>query len=150
MSVSRWPHEARYSRVWLAAFLGLTAFAGWYLQAQQPAPSTRTVRTGITSVLETKDVQLVRIKWDPGSRTYWHSHANASVIIVEEGRARMQERGKSVVEAGVGQLVYLAGKIEHWHGAAPNAGATTLAVYPGGTALTLGKEVTNEEYLGKR
>lgn len=134
-------------------FLVLIACAGWYVQGQQPQPpaaASRTVRTGNTATLQTNDVQLVRIKWDPGSRTYWHSHDSASVIIVEEGRGRSQERGKKIVEAGPGQPVYMAAKTEHWHGASPTVGATTLAVYPGGVALNLGNEVTNDEYLGRR
>jgi quercetin dioxygenase-like cupin family protein len=144
----------RYPRAWLATFLALIACAGWYVQGQQPqqpaAGAARTVRTGNTANLDTKDVALVRIKWEPGSRTYWHSHDHASVLLVEEGRGRLQERGKKIVEVAPGQPVYMVGKVEHWHGASPTAGATTLAMYPGGVALNLGKEVTNEEYLGKR
>lgn len=144
----------RYPRLWLVVFLLFTACAGWYVQGQQPQTqqpaAQRTVRTGDTKTLPTMDVALVRIRWEPGSRTYWHSHDNASILLVEEGRGRLQERGKKIVEVGPGQPVYMAGKIEHWHGASPTVGATTLAMYPGGVALNLGKEVTNEEYLGKR
>jgi quercetin dioxygenase-like cupin family protein len=143
-----------HPRAWLAVCIALTACAGWYVQGQpqqqQPAASTRTVRTGETTVLQTTDVQLVRIRWEPGSRTYWHSHSNASILVVEEGRGRIQERGKRIVEVGPGQPVYMAASTEHWHGASPSAGATTLAVYPGGVALNLLNEVTNDEYLGKR
>ena len=138
---------SRYPRVWLTTVLAVLACAGWYVQGQQ---QQRTVRTGKTTVLEAKDVQVIRIRWEPGSRTYWHSHFNPSVIIVEEGRARMQERGNVIIEAEPGQPVYMAPKVEHWHGASSTVGATTVAVYPGGAKLDLGKEVTNEEYLGKR
>ena len=40
------------------------------------------------------DIRPTRYTFDPGARTNWHSHAGGQVIIVEQGRLRVEERGK--------------------------------------------------------
>ena len=144
-----------YPRIWLAVVVALVACAGWYVQGQQspqqpPAASARITRTGETAILPSSDAQVLRIRWEPGSRTYWHSHGQESMILVEEGLGRTQERGGQITELKPRQPLYTAPNIEHWHGASPKVGATTVAVYPRGVALNLLSEVTDAEYLGKR
>ena len=46
-----------------------------------------------------------RYHFDPGARTKWHSHEGGQVIYVEEGRLRVQERGKAAREVEQGAHV---------------------------------------------
>src|SRR5256885_10633649 len=57
-------------------------------------------------------------RFEPGARTYWHSHDRGQLLMVEQGRLRTQKRGKSMLELGVGASDYTPPNIIHWHGAA--------------------------------
>ncbi len=121
------------------------------VDAQPPARSTpRRVVTGESERLPTSDVDLLRIRFEAGSRTYWHTHENAQIYLVEEGRGRLQIQGREILQVGPGDPVYLPPNLPHWHGAAPDESATCLHAYPGGVAITIMDEVTEEEYLGRR
>ena len=120
------------------------------LAGAEPAPEQdlRRVVTGESTRLATADVDLLRIRFEAGARTYWHVHASPQIYLVEEGRGRLQMRGSGILDVGPGEPVYLPANIPHWHGAAPDTAATCLHAYPGGVAITMMDEVTEAEYLG--
>ena len=49
--------------------------------------------TGKVTGHATTDIRMLRYSFEPGARTNWHSHAAGQVIVIESGRARVQERG---------------------------------------------------------
>ncbi|MDH4065471.1 MAG: hypothetical protein OEW19_13820, partial [Acidobacteriota bacterium] len=57
---------------------GLIVFAGLgtlALHAQAPPrPPSGALITGATSVLDSKDLSVARRRFEPGARSYWHSH----------------------------------------------------------------------------
>jgi quercetin dioxygenase-like cupin family protein len=61
-----------------------------------------------------------RYHFEPGARTKWHSHEAGQVIYVEEGRLRVQERGKAARDVEQGSTFHVTPGVEHWHGAVPN------------------------------
>ncbi|MBI3493485.1 MAG: cupin domain-containing protein [Acidobacteria bacterium] len=113
---------------------------------QQPAGK---VITGENTRLPTTDVQLLRIRFVAGARTYWHVHAEPHLVYVEDGKGQYQTRGGQIVALKAGEVAYLPANVPHWHGAGPDAGATLVTVYPHGVKITMLNEVTEEEYRGK-
>ena len=107
------------------------------------------VITGDAMRLPNKDVVTLRIRFEAGARTIWHTHAEPQLLLVQEGRGRFQERGKKIVDLRAGESVYALPNVPHWHGAAPDAAATLLTVYPNGVKLSPLSAVTEEEYRGK-
>lgn len=95
---------------------GVTTLA---LQAQVPAPPAPTAPlfTGISTVMEGKDLSVARRRFEPGARTYWHSHDNGQLIHVDSGRMWTQKRGQARRELGPGESDYAGPNVVHWHGA---------------------------------
>ena len=113
-----------------------------------PVQELRRVVTGASTRLPTADVDLLRILFEAGARTYWHVHASPQIYLVEAGRGRLQMRGSGILDVDPGEPVYLPANVPHWHGAAPDEAATCLHAYPGGVAITMMEEVTEADYLG--
>ena len=107
------------------------------------------VITGTATRLPNTTVTTLRLRFEAGSRTIWHTHVGPQLLLVQEGRARLQQKGGKIVDLKAGESIYLPPNVAHWHGAAPDAAATLLSVYPIGSKLAPGPEVTESEYLGK-
>lgn len=134
----------------MALAVGLGSM-GWIASAQPPAekrpPTPVTANfTGSVNRLDASDVSAVRFQYAAGARSYWHSHAGAQVLLLEQGRGRMQIRGQAMRELLPGQPVLLPGGVPHWHGAAPDQGLVQIAVNVGGA--TFMGPVSDEEYRG--
>lgn len=93
-------------------------------------------------------VSLVRFA--PGARTAWHSHARGQTLHVVSGVAWVQSRGEEVLEVRQGETVYCPPDQEHWHGAAPDAFMEHLAMLESAddpaTTTTWLEHVSDEEY----
>ncbi len=121
------------------------------------AASTRWTRaqgneprfTGRSDVVESKDLSIARRSFEPGARTFWHSHDNGQLLFVEQGRARVQRRGEAMKELKTGDSDYTAPNVVHWHGAAPNERLMQINVGFGGTTKWL-EAVSDEQYAGRR
>ena len=61
--------------------------------------------TGNITVGNTKDMSSSRIKFDAGARTNWHPHSAPQLLLVEEGRGRLQELGEPIKDVPAGQPV---------------------------------------------
>lgn len=117
-------------------------------QAQQPAPADDPRFTGVSTVLDAKDLSAARRRFEPGARSAWHSH-DGQLLYVEAGRMRTQKRGAAIKEYGPGESEYTGPKIEHWHGAVPQTHLIQVNVGFGGETRWLQK-TTDEEYSGKK
>ena len=140
--------------LWLA--LVLAASGVWVARAQQQpaqqpgAPPADDPRfTGLSTTMEAKDLGVSRRRFEAGARSAWHYHDSGQLLFVEQGRARTQKRGQAMREMGVGESDYTAGKVQHWHGAAPDQAFVQVSVGWGGTTTWLEK-TTDAEYAGKR
>jgi quercetin dioxygenase-like cupin family protein len=60
-----------------------------------------------------------RVRFAPGARTAWHSHAFGQTLRITEGVALLSTRDATVIEAHPGQTIYTPPGEEHWHGATP-------------------------------
>ena len=73
-------------------------------------------------------VRVLRVTFAPTARTSWHTHPHGQVLHVLAGTARVQRDGGPVVELSTGDSVEFAPGERHWHGAAPTAVMSHLAV----------------------
>jgi quercetin dioxygenase-like cupin family protein len=138
--------------------LGLVAMVVGAAAQQQPPPGQApapgrgrgigSFMTGKIEVGNTKDMNMSRIRFEAGARTNWHVHSAAQLLLVEEGRGRLQELGSAIVEIPAGQPVLTKPNLLHWHGAAPEQAALQFSVYSG--TLEWKDPVTDEQYLGKK
>ena len=126
-------------------------------QGQQPAaPPTltpaeqaeRVARTGGSVPVESNINAALR-RFEPGNKTYWHSHDGGFILFVQEGRARVQRRGEPMKELGPGGIDYAPPGVEHWHGAAPDEPLVQLGVVPFGGGIKFLEPVTDAQYNGQ-
>jgi quercetin dioxygenase-like cupin family protein len=129
----------------------LAASAMWIVnvsaQSDPDAQALRQMRVGHSVPVETDVVVGVRT-FEPGNRTYWHSHAGGFILFVQEGKARVQTRGGPMRELGPGEIDYTPPGVEHWHGAAPDERLLQLGVVPLGGGIEFTAPVTDAEYDG--
>jgi quercetin dioxygenase-like cupin family protein len=96
-------------------------------------------------VLPAEDGIVVNdVTFEPGGRTYWHTHEVAQVLIVSHGEGRLQMDDGTGETLRPGDVAHIPAGEVHWHGAAPDS----ILVH---TAISVGKtewmhEVSSEEY----
>ncbi|MCS6579215.1 cupin domain-containing protein [Curtobacterium poinsettiae] len=93
---------------------------------------------------------VANVRFLPGARTAWHSHAKGQTLHVTEGVARMGTRDGPVIEVQAGQTVTTPAGEEHWHGATPTDYMEHLAMLDAAddpaTTTTWLEHVSDEEY----
>lgn len=104
--------------------------------------------TGKSATLEGKDLSVARRSFEAGARSYWHSHDNGQLLMVEDGRMRTQKKGGAMKELGKGESDYTGPNVVHWHGAVPGQSLIQINVGFGGATKWL-DEVTDPQYNGK-
>ena len=144
-------------------FASLTlAAAGWAQQQAPggPAPSGQAPAAGAgrgnfasnfvgtVTVGDSSNMRMSRIRFEAGARTNWHLHSTGQLLLVEEGKGRLQEEGSAIQELATGRPVYTRPNVRHWHGAAPDMHAVQFSVYSGD--LGWQDAVTDDVYLGKK
>lgn len=103
---------------------------------------------------EPSRVRVSAVRFTPGARTAWHSHALGQTLYVTEGAGRVQSRGGELVEIRPGDIVYTPSDEWHWHGAAPGHFMTHLSITEGvgesdKPEADWGDHVTDQEYEGR-
>ena len=115
---------------------------------RQGDPGTFTGRVLMDGVLAQGegDATAVRVNsviFEPGGRTYWHSHAGGQVLLVGTGRGMVETRDGHRHVLRPGDVVWAAPGEEHWHGASPDS----FVVH---TAVSLGVTHWHEEVAADR
>src|SRR4051794_1912271 len=128
----------------LTLLLGLALLLVSSTYAQQNEPRF----TGKSVVMEGKDLSAARRSFEPGARTFWHSHDNGQLLLVEDGRMRTQKKGGAIKELGKGDSDYTGPNVVHWHGAVKGQALVQINVGFGGATKWL-QEVTDAEYNGR-
>ena len=95
-----------------------------------------------------------RVRFAPGSRTAWHSHARGQTLHITEGVALIGTRDGTVITARPGDTISTPPGEEHWHGATPQDFMEHLAMLENGddpaTTTIWFEHITDEEYHGSR
>jgi quercetin dioxygenase-like cupin family protein len=94
------------------------------------------------------------VRFSPGARTHWHSHALGQALYVVSGTALIGTRDGTVFEAHPGETVTCPPGEEHWHGAVSARFMEHIAMWEGlgdGIPETEWREpVTDQQYNGPR
>jgi quercetin dioxygenase-like cupin family protein len=96
-------------------------------------------------------VRAVRVTFEPGARTNWHTHPLGQTLHVLSGVGRVQSWGGPVREIRAGDTVWIAPGEKHWHGAAPETGMAHLAMHEHLNGEYAGwlEPVTDEDYAAE-
>ena len=138
------------TRARLALALAASAVVVWLLVGQQsPTAAAQTNFVGGSpSRPDSSDIRALRLRFEPGSRSNWHSHSNWQIIAAEEGRGRTQMRGEPLQQMLPGEPPVFAGPgVVHWHGAAPDEYLVQLTFISG--QATWHEPVSDDDYLGR-
>lgn len=73
------------------------------------------------------------VRFEPGVRNHWHSHAGGQLMFVTEGEGWVQGRRGGALRIGVGVTVVTEANEEHWHGAGRRGPFAHLVVNIGET-----------------
>jgi quercetin dioxygenase-like cupin family protein len=91
-----------------------------------------------------------RVTFEPGARTAWHTHPLGQTLLVTAGVGRAQRRGGPVEEIRAGDVIWFPPGEKHWHGAAPGAAMTHIAIqeHLDGKTVEWMERVTDGQYHG--
>lgn len=121
-----------------------------YLVEGNKAPNTHYIGEAWLNTLlqaeEDFDLNITKATFRANSTLDWHKHATAQVLIIVEGEAYYQERGKEPVILRRGDVVKCKKDTEHWHTATKEQSVTYLAIYGGTQPTTWTEKVTQEYY----
>jgi quercetin dioxygenase-like cupin family protein len=106
---------------------------------------TRTTLASDTSERAGTPVNVYRVAFEPGARTYWHTHDGPQWLFVIEGRIRIQRLGEPAQEADAGDAIVIQPGEKHWHGATAGSRGAHLAVNVN-AATNWMEPVTDEQY----
>lgn len=82
----------------------------------------------IVEAPEPARVRAVRVSFEPGARTAWHTHPLGQTLYVLSGVGRFQTWGETPVEIKAGDTIWIPPGEKHWHGAAPDTAMCHVAV----------------------
>ena len=102
--------------------------------------------------ISTTQVKIFNVTFEPKCRNNWHIHeakkGGGQMLIGIGGRGDFQEWGKEPIEMHPGDIINIPANVKHWHGAAPNAWFSHLAIEVDGeeTSNKWLEPVSDEEY----
>jgi quercetin dioxygenase-like cupin family protein len=64
---------------------------------------------------------VYNVTFEPGARTYWHSHPGGQILLITGGKGYAQEEGKPARLLRPGDVVTIPQNVKHWHGATKNS-----------------------------
>ncbi len=102
----------------------------------------------LMSAPEPARVASVRVTFEPGARTAWHTHPLGQTLIVTDGCGWVQREGGPVEEIRPGDVIWFAPNEKHWHGAAPTTAMTHIAIHErlDGKNVDWLEQVSDEQY----
>lgn len=74
-------------------------------------------------------VRVNTVRFAPGARTAWHSHAVGQTLYVTEVVGLVQSRGADIVVMHPGDSIWTPPGQWHWHGAVPDHFMTHIAIW---------------------
>jgi quercetin dioxygenase-like cupin family protein len=105
---------------------------------------TFTGRALLDPVLDEPGARVNSVLFEPGARTYWHSHSGGQVLMATAGRGVVETRAGDLRILQAGDVVWAPPGEVHWHGAAPGSFLAHTAISIGETVWA--DEVAEEHY----
>jgi quercetin dioxygenase-like cupin family protein len=123
-----------------------------YLTEGTKAPNTHYIGEAWLNAIIHNDAELgyniTKATFKANSTLDWHKHSSVQVLIIVDGEAYYQERGKDPVILKEGDVIKCEKDTEHWHSSTKASDVTYLALYGGGQP-TIWTEVVTQEYYDK-
>ena len=120
-----------------------------YLTEGTKAPNTHYIGEAWLNAIIHDDAELgyniTKATFRANSTLDWHKHSSVQVLIIVDGQAYYQERGKDPVVLKTGDVIKCPKDVEHWHTSTKESNVTYLALY-GGEKPTQWTEVLTQEY----
>lgn len=93
-------------------------------------------------------VRALRVTFEPGARTAWHTHPLGQTLLVLSGVGLVGLRDEAPRVIRPGDTVWIPPGEEHWHGAGPSTMMSHLAIQEaqGGRAADWLEHVSEEDY----
>ena len=91
---------------------------------------------------------VTNVSFEPGARTFWHSHPAGQLLLVTDGVGYYQEQGKPRQPLHQGDVIQCRPDVLHWHGASSTHSLTHIAINPNTEkGIVVWKQaVTDQEY----
>lgn len=136
----------------LISFSGVSQDSDYQVSSYQTegnkAPNTHYIGEAWLNAIIHDDTELgyniTKATFKANSTLDWHIHSTAQVLIIVEGEAYYQERGKEPVVLKEGDIIKCEKDTEHWHSSTKVSDVTYLALYGGGEP-TKWTEVLSQE-----
>ena len=97
----------------------------------------------------TSRLVVALVRFTPGARTHWHSHANGQLLHCTDGVGLVATRDGTTIRIRPGDSVWTPAGEEHWHGGTAENMMCHYAILdetPAGDATTWLEPVTDEQY----
>ena len=96
-------------------------------------------------------VRALKVAFEPGARTAWHTHPLGQTLYVVSGVGLIGLRNKAPELIKSGDTVWIPPDEEHWHGASSNNSMTHIAIQEelNGSVAEWLEKVSDEQYLFK-
>ena len=121
-----------------------------YQTEGRKAPNTHYIGEAWLNAIIHNDAELgyniTKATFKANSTLDWHTHSSAQVLIIVDGEAYYQERGKEPVILKTGDVIKCEKNTEHWHSSTKVSDVTYLALYGGGQPTTWTEVVTQDYY----
>lgn len=103
----------------------------------------------IISAPEPARLNALRVTFEPGARTAWHTHPLGQTLHVTSGSGLIGRRGEAPRQITAGDTIWIPPGVEHWHGAGPDTGMVHIAMQEmeNQSAATWLEHVSDEDYL---
>ena len=95
--------------------------------------------------------QGVKVTFEPGARTAWHTHPLGQTLIVTAGCGLAQRWGGLIEEIRPGDVIWFPPGEKHWHGATATTAMTHIAIQEqlDGKAVDWMEQVSDEQYQAR-
>ena len=105
----------------------------------------------IIEASEPARVRALRVAFEPGARTAWHTHPLGQTLYILSGIGLMGLRNRAPQTINAGDTVWIPPGEEHWHGASASNSMTHIAIQEGlnGSVAEWLEKVSDEQYAVK-
>ena len=105
----------------------------------------------IIEAAEPARVRALKVSFEPGARTAWHTHPLGQTLFVLSGVGLVGLRNKAPELIKSGDTIWIPPGEEHWHGASANNSMTHIAIQEelNGSVAEWLEQVSDDQYLFK-
>ncbi|CAN7693353.1 cupin domain-containing protein [Mesorhizobium amorphae] len=88
----------------------------------------RVLQTPIIEKEAPARLRATLVSFEPGARTFWHTHPLGQTLYVTSGAGRAQTWGGPIQEIKAGDVISFDPGEKHWHGAGAQTAMTHIAM----------------------